>query len=87
MQLFYFVVINVGLSDSYDYEFFMTVHVMLCLNERDIHKKEKIKKWKKERKKREEEFPLTSLSLNANPSMKGQARVNLWKLSLSTHPL
>ena len=43
------VLIDVFLSNLCDYEFIMIVHVILCLNEREI-KKEKKKKERKRKK-------------------------------------
>ena len=43
---FPFVLIDVWLPNLCDYKFIMIVHVILCLNEREIQKKRKKKKEK-----------------------------------------
>ena len=44
LQYVSFMLINVCLSNLHDYEFIIIMHAILCLNERDILKKEKEKK-------------------------------------------
>ena len=43
-NFFIFVLMNVRLFDLYDYKFFMIVHTILCLNERETKQKKETKK-------------------------------------------